>query len=145
MKTSQRGIDLIKEFEGCCLTAYADGGGVWTIGYGHTAGVCQGDVTTEEGAEVFLCDDLVSTETSVSGAVDVPISQNQFDALVSFTYNLGSGNLNSSTLLKLLNSGNPKMAADEFPKWNLINGQPSNGLTRRRESERSLFLEGLDV
>jgi lysozyme len=145
MKTSQRGIELIQEFEGCVLTAYQDGGGVWTIGYGHTAGVQEGQVITQQDANEFLCDDLEETETAVDSLVDVPVSQNEFDALVSFTYNLGQGNLGSSTLLKLLNSGNPTLAADEFPKWNLVAGEPSDGLTRRREAERSLFLEGLEL
>lgn len=140
MRTSQDGISLIQGFEGCRLTSYQDGGGVWTIGYGRTAGVCAGMTITMDEANDFLVEDLVQTENFVNVYVTVPLSQHQFDALVSFTYNLGSGSLKRSTLLRLLNLGQYQNAADELLKWDHDNGVRVPGLTRRRNTERDLFL-----
>ena len=139
MKTGEKGIALIKEFEGCKFTAYADGAGVWTLGHGHTGGVKDGDTCDQAQADAWLVADVATAERCVSQACAV-LTQNQFDALVSFTYNLGCGNLRASTLLKLVNAGSTELAADEFPKWNLVAGKPSDGLTRRRNAERELFL-----
>lgn len=137
---SDAGICLIKQFEGCRLEAYRCAAGVPTIGYGHTSGVAMGTKITQEEADRYLREDLKSFEHAVNCALTRPVSQNQFDALVSFTYNLGAGALKGSTLLKLLNAGNIKGAADEFPKWNKAAGKVLEGLTKRRMKERQLFL-----
>ena len=139
--TGQRGIDLIKQFEGLRLAAYQDMVGVWTIGYGHTGpDVKPGLVITQQQAEQLLINDLAQFERRVNDLVTVQINQNQFDALVSFSYNLGVGALQKSTLLRLLNAGSYQPAADEFPRWNRAGGNVVAGLTRRRYAERQLFL-----
>lgn len=144
MKTSDRGIALIKAHEGLRLTAYTDPVGVWTIGYGHTTAagppkVERGMKITEAGADAILRQDLAKFERYVLDAVKVPLNQNEFDALVSFTFNLGPGNLRSSTLLRKLNAGDRAGAADEFLKWTRAGGKTLPGLVKRREAERALF------
>ncbi|HIC2869530.1 TPA: lysozyme [Enterobacter kobei] len=145
MQTSDKGIALIKQFEGCKLTAYQDSVGVWTIGYGWTKPVDgkpirAGMTIKQETAERLLKTGLVSYEGDVSRLVKVGLTQGQFDALVSFTYNLGARSLSTSTLLRKLNAGDYAGAADEFLRWNKAGGKVLNGLTRRREAERALFL-----
>lgn len=145
MQTSEKGIALIKQFEGCKLTAYQDSVGVWTIGYGWTHPVDgkpirAGMTIKQETAERLLKTGLVSYESDVSRLVKVGLTQGQFDALVSFTYNLGARSLSTSTLLRKLNAGDYAGAADEFLRWNKAGGKVLNGLTRRREAERALFL-----
>ncbi|KTI47628.1 muraminidase [Enterobacter hormaechei subsp. steigerwaltii] len=145
MQTSEKGIALIKQFEGCKLTAYQDSVGVWTIGYGWTQPVDgkpirAGMTIKQETAERLLKTGLVSYESDVSRLVKVGLTQRQFDALVSFTYNLGARSLSTSTLLRKLNAGDYAGAADEFLRWNKAGGKVLNGLTRRREAERALFL-----
>lgn len=145
MQTSDKGIALIKQFEGCKLTAYQDSVGVWTIGYGWTQPVDgkpirAGMTIKQETAERLLKTGLVSYESDVSRLVKVGLTQEQFDALVSFTYNLGARSLSTSTLLRKLNVGDYAGAADEFLRWNKAGGKVLNGLTRRREAERALFL-----
>ncbi|CAH3840489.1 glycoside hydrolase family protein [Enterobacter cloacae] len=145
MQTSDKGIALIKQFEGCKLTAYQDSVGVWTIGYGWTQPVDgkpirAGMTIKQETAERLLKTGLVSYESDVSRLVKVGLTQGQFDALVSFTYNLGARSLSTSTLLRKLNSGDYAGAANEFLRWNKAGGKVLNGLTRRREAERALFL-----
>lgn len=145
MQISDKGISLIKQFEGCKLTAYQDSVGVWTIGYGWTQPVDgkpirAGMTIKQEAAERLLKTGLVSYESDVSRLVKVGLTQGQFDALVSFTYNLGSRSLSTSTLLRKLNAGDYAGAADEFLRWNKAGGKVLNGLTRRREAERALFL-----
>ena len=145
MQTSEKGIALIKEFEGCKLTAYQDSVGVWTIGYGWTQPVDgkpirAGMMIKQEAAERLLQVGLVSYESDVSRLVKVSLTQGQFDALVSFTYNLGARSLSTSTLLRKLNAGDYAGAANEFLRWNKAGGKVLNGLTRRREAERALFL-----
>ncbi len=145
MQTSDKGIALIKQFEGCKLTAYQDSVGVWTIGYGWTQPVDgkpirAGMTIKQETAERLLKTGLVSYESDVSRLVKVGLNQDQFDALVSFTYNLGARSLSTSTLLRKLNAGDYAGAADEFLRWNKAGGKVLNGLTRRREAERALFL-----
>ena len=150
MKTSQRGIDIIKHFESCRLRAYLDGGGVPTIGWGHTHGVKMGDSITQDEADEIFTVDLKIFEQGVNRLVKVPITQNEFDALVSFSYNCGldedtdnvAEGLGDSTLLKRLNEMDYYSAAQEFPKWNRDNGKVVAGLVRRREAERSLFVNG---
>lgn len=133
--------NLTKQFEGCKLEAYLDSGGVPTIGYGHTKGVRIGQKITQEQADQFLIEDMKQAEDAVNRLVKVVLSQNQFDACVDFVFNLGEGNFSKSTLLKLINQGRLKEAADEFPKWNLCAGKPLAGLTRRRLAEQALFLK----
>lgn len=140
MKTSNDGINFIRDHEGCRLTAYQDSGGVWTIGVGHTRGVEEGQVITQEQADAFLSDDLGPVESCLNTAVTVSLNQNQFDALASFTFNLGAGAFTGSTLLKKLNSGDYAGAANEFPKWCHDNGQFVQGLYNRRMDEQHLFL-----
>lgn len=145
MQTSDKGIALIKQFEGCKLTAYQDSVGVWTIGYGWTQPVDgkpirAGMTIKQETAERLLKAGLVSYESDVSRLVKVGLTQEQFDALVSFTYNLGARSLSTSTLLRKLNAGDYAGAADEFMRWNKAGGKVLTGLTRRREAERALFL-----
>ncbi|KTH89462.1 muraminidase [Enterobacter cloacae subsp. cloacae] len=145
MQTSEKGIALIKQFEGCKLTAYQDSVGVLTIGYGWTQPVDgkpirAGMTIKQETAERLLKTGLVSYESDVSRLVKVSLTQGQFDALVSFTYNLGARSLSTSTLLRKLNAGDYAGAADEFLRWNKAGGKVLNGLTRRREAERALFL-----
>jgi lysozyme len=137
---NQAGLDLIKSFEGLRLNAYRDAVGVWTIGYGHTAGVRAGQAITAAQAEDYLRSDVRRFENAVNAAVKVPLNDNQFAALVSFTYNLGEGALQRSTLLRLLNSGDYAGAAREFDKWVNAGGQRLAGLVRRRDAEQALFV-----
>ena len=119
---------------------YQDADRVWTIGYGTTRGVRPGQEISEAQAEALLKTDLTRFERDVNQAVRVSINDNQFAALVSFTYNVGSGALRSSTLLRKLNSRDIYGAANEFPRWNRAGGRVLAGLTRRRNAERALFL-----
>lgn len=144
-KTATKGVELIKEFEGCRLTAYKCPAGVWTIGYGHTGtvdgkAVASGMTITAKKATELLKSDLARFEAAVNSYVTAPITQNMFDALVSFAYNCGAAALKTSTLLKKLNAGNYDGAANEFPRWNKAGGRVLNGLVRRREREKQLFL-----
>ncbi|MDM4091613.1 lysozyme [Klebsiella oxytoca] len=148
MQISNNGIALIKGFEGCRLTAYPDpgtGGAPWTIGYGWTYPVDgkpikQGMKIDQATADGLLKTGLVSYENDVLKLVKVKLTQNQFDALVSFAYNVGSRALSTSTLLKKLNAGDIKGAADEFLRWNKAGGKEMPGLTKRRKAERDVFL-----
>ncbi|EOT6765160.1 lysozyme [Klebsiella oxytoca] len=148
MQTSDKGIALIKGFEGCRLTAYPDpgtGGAPWTIGYGWTYPVDgkpikPGMKIDQATADRLLKTGLVSYENDVQKLVKVKLTQNQFDALVSFAYNVGSRALSTSTLLKKLNAGDNKGAADEFLRWNKAGGKEMPGLTKRRKAEREVFL-----
>ena len=139
MKTAQKGLELIKHFEGCELTAYKCPAGVWTIGYGHIKGVSEGMTITQEQAEQMLLDELVEYENYINELVSVDLSQNQFDALVSWVYNLGPSNLRSSTLLKVLNSGDYNGVPAQIMRWNKAGGQVLEGLVRRREAEALMF------
>ena len=139
MKYSQSGIHLTEQFEGCRLTAYADQGGVLTIGYGHTGAILRGQTCTQEQAEEWLHQDIVFAETEVNRLVKVPLTQPEFDALVDFTFNCGVGNFLHSTLLTLLNKGDYANAALEFEKWDKCAGQVVAGLLRRRLAEAAEF------
>ena len=141
MQTSQKGIDLIKQFEGCRLLAYKCPAGVWTIGYGHTYGVKSGQKISQKQAEEFLKEDLKSFEAAVSKYVKVNLTQSQFDALVSFSFNVGSEALRTSTLLKLLNQGKYEEAAEQFDRWVFASFKKLDGLVRRRKAEKELFLD----
>lgn len=132
---------IIKEFEGCSLTAYKCSAGVWTIGYGHTGrDIGQGDTITESQADDFLREDLESVQKRLSHYVNRHVTGGQFIALMSLAFNVGVGAVARSKLLKKFNSGNVTGSAMEFLDFNLVNGQPSKGLTRRRQAEYSLFL-----
>ena len=133
------GLALIKEYEGYVGHAYLDTGGVPTIGYGHTRGVQMGQKCTPEQAEVWLREDLASAEADVSKLVKVPLTDNQFSALVSFTFNLGGAQLGKSTLLKLLNAGNYAAAGSQFQFWVFDNGKKLAGLIKRRAAEAALW------
>ena len=140
MHTSQKGLDLIKSFEGLRLSAYKCPAEVWTIGYGTTAGVKMGDMITKERAEELLREDVKRFEGYVDRLVKVPLTQGQFDALVSFTYNLGPGALEKSTLLDQLNRGDYDSAAEQFGRWVFAGGRKLEGLAKRRAAEKALFL-----
>lgn len=143
MRTSQNGIAVLKHFESCSLSAYPDpatGGAPWTIGWGHTGPeVAPGLVWTQAKADAQLLADLAAREITVSCAVTGGLSQGQFDALADFVYNLGAGNFEGSTLLKLVNAGDMAGAAGQFSRWNRAAGKPMRGLTRRRAAEAALF------
>lgn len=141
MKTAVDGLNLIKHFEGLRLQAYQCPAKVWTIGYGHTAEVNSDDVITEEAADHFLRQDVEDSERAVNLNVHVPLTQNQFDALVSFVFNLGGGNFRASTLLKKLNARDYDGTAKELLRWDNAGGEKSPGLARRREAEKVLFLK----
>ena len=145
MRTSQKGIDLIKEFEGFRKEAYLCPGLVWTIGYGHTRGVHEGDKITEREAEMLLREDLEEAEYVVDRLITAEIDQNQFDALVSLVYNIGSGNFHKSTIRRLINEGCWDIARLEhaWKMWNKSNGRVLKGLVRRREAEFELYKKDL--
>lgn len=145
MQTSKTGFDLIKHYEGLKLTAYPDpatGSTPWTIGYGSTAGVKQGMKINESQANSMLRADVAKFEKDINRLVKVKLTQSQFDALVSFVYNLGPTNFANSTLLTQLNAGNYKLVPDQIRRWNKANGKVMAGLVRRRESEAKLFETG---
>lgn len=144
MRTGANGLALIKHFEGLRLGAYLDQGGLPTIGYGHTLGVQLGQAITLTEAEDFLSKDLFSHERDVDGLVFAAINQNQFDSLVSFTYNLGAPALERSTLLKDLNKGNYMAASQDFLRWVYVKGTINPGLIKRRTAESKLFLTPTD-
>lgn len=139
MRTSENGLALIRQAEGLRLRAYKCPAGVWTIGFGTTAGVKEGQVITKERAEELLRDDVKRFEDQVLRLVKVPLTQGQLDALVSFTYNLGAANLGNSTLLRLLNAGDYRGAAAQFDRWTKAGGKELPGLVKRRAAERALF------
>lgn len=143
MTTSAQGMELIKSFEGLRLTAYLDAAGVLTIGYGHTGpDVAAGATITAARAEELLRADLAGAEAAVTSAVQVPVTQGQFDALVSLVYNIGAGAFAASTLLRKLNSGDYAGAAQEFDRWIYAGGIVLGGLVSRRNAEQQLFLAG---
>ena len=149
-KINKAGLDLIKSFEGLKLTAYLDIVGVPTIGYGCTRNVTKDDVKnkrtiTEQQATDMMMEELENFEAGVERYVTTAINDNQFSALVSFSYNVGLGSLQKSTLLKILNNGDISGAAEQFLKWNKAGGKEVSGLTRRRQAERSLFLQSNDL
>ena len=140
------GIDLICGFEGLRLKAYDDGVGVWTIGFGTTIypngiRVKKGDTCTEAQARAYMVYDLKKFESAVNNAVTVPLNQNQFDALVSLAYNIGTGAFSKSTLVKKLNAGDIRGAADQFDVWVNAGGKRMQGLANRRAKEKEVFLK----
>ena len=144
METSQKGIDLIKRYEGLVTHSYFCPAGYPTIGYGHVKGVKKGDVVTEAQAENLLKQDLKTFEQGLCkmlNAEELNVTQNQFDALISFAFNLGLSALAGSTLWRLFIHGDIQGAANEFTKWIYAGGKPLEGLKRRRQAERELFLK----
>ena len=139
MKASSKALELIKQFEGLRLKAYLCPGGVWTIGYGHTSGVKSGMVITEAQAEEFLLSDIAVFEKAVNDQ-NLDLTQNMFDALVSFTFNVGVGNFKRSTLLYKIKV-NPwdNSIMDEFLRWVYSKGRVLPGLQRRRLAEMKLY------
>ena len=144
MTTSKNGIEFIKRHEGLRLKAYQDAAGVWTIGYGSTGGVRPGDVINEAQAEALLREDIRTAEREVNRH-KLNINQNQFDALVSFTFNVGSGNFRSSTLLKRIkeNPNHPDIKK-QFGRWIYAGGKRLPGLVKRRAEEAKLYFNGKD-
>ncbi len=146
MKTSEAGKDFIKSFEKCRLAAYDDGVGVWTIGIGHTKGVQRGDECTQAQADSwFEEDDLAPAEECVNTLVAAPLTQAQYDAVVSLIFNIGCGNFSTSTIRRMLNAKDYNGAALQFERWNK-GGNPLRelaGLTARRKAERKIFETGV--
>lgn len=141
MNTSDKGVAQIQDFEGLRLATYKDAVGIPTVGWGHTGpDVKMGVTITRAEAERLLREDLHDFERAVSRVVRVGLNQNQFDALVCFSFNVGAKALENSTLLKKLNAGDYAGAAEQFLRWNKASGQVLPGLTRRRAAERALFL-----
>ena len=144
MTLSENGKRFIQSFEGCKLTAYADpgtGGAPYTCGWGSTAGVKPGDTWTPDYAQLRFDTETAAFAERVKDLVRVKLTQNQFDALVSFSYNVGIRNFAGSTLLQDLNACHYSGAADQMLRWNRAAGKVMAGLTRRREAERDLFLK----
>lgn len=141
-KLSQKGRKLIEEFEGLRLTAYQDSIGVWTIGYGHTKGVYPGMTISLAQANALLDEDVRSHAAGIFNFVTVELNQNQFDALVSFHFNLGPAILQDSTLLTYINNKNWQAAANEMKAYVHAGNQILPGLVRRRNAEAALFLDG---
>ena len=139
MRCSQEGLELIKKFEGCKLKSYKCPAGVWTIGYGHTEDIKEGDIVSPEEANKLLRADVFKFEEYVTDNVIVNLTQNQFDALVAWTFNLGVGNLRNSTMLKKLNNADYTSVPFEMKRWNKAGGKTLDGLVRRRQAESLLF------
>ena len=139
MKCSQEALALIKKFEGCRLESYRCSANVLTIGYGHTGGVKEDDTITQPEADKLLENDIAKFEEYVSDNVIVELKQYQFDALVAWTFNLGVGNLRSSTMLKKLNESDYDSVPSEMKRWNKAAGKTLDGLIRRRKAEGLLF------
>jgi lysozyme len=138
-KLNARGYALLKHFEGCRLEAYRCQGGFWTIGFGHTASAQPGMTITRRRAEQLLRHDVQRFENAVDAYVDVRLNENQFAALVCFTFNVGIAALEGSTLLRLLNRGWYEQVPAQLLRWNKVAGIESRGLTRRREAEAELW------
>ena len=139
MNISQEGISLIKKFEGCELEAYQCAAGVWTIGYGSTKDVKEGDTLTQKEADNLLLHEMQEYEGYIKELIKVPLKQNQFDALVSWVFNLGPANLKASTMLKFLNAGDYHLISSQIKRWNKASGKVLEGLIRRREAEALMF------
>lgn len=140
MEYSKKGLQLTEQFEGLRLKAYQDVRGIWTIGYGHTGpDVHVGMIITKDQAEALLAQDVQKAASAVNHLVTVPLTQDEFDALVDFVFNVGSGHFGSSTMLKLLNQGDYTGAAHEFERWSHAGAAVVAGLLRRRQAEETEF------
>lgn len=138
---SEDATKFIASFEGLSLKAYQDQGSIWTIGYGHTSGVKEGDTVTEAEALALLDVDLIAADKALGRLVTVPVNQNQYDALTSLIFNIGQGNFAHSTVLDLIIRGEFDGAANAFLMWNKVHGVTNPGLDRRRQAERLIFLK----
>lgn len=145
MVFNEAGLALVKKFEGLRLKAYQDGVGLWTIGYGHRHDVQEGDIITEQDADQFLTQDLSLISGQVKRVLEKTLSNNQFSALVSFTFNVGIGNFAQSTLLKLIHAEKIYEAADQFLVWHYAGEESEPGLVQRRSAERELFTKGMPL
>jgi lysozyme len=143
MRISEQGLALIRKFEGLSLSAYQCPAGIWTIGYGHTSHVKEGQVITLEQAEEWLKDDVAFAEKAIHASVIGQLTQGQFDALVSFVFNVGSGAFQRSTLLKKINRGEMDHIPAQLMRWIHADGKPLQGLIRRRRFEAALW-RGID-
>lgn len=140
MKIGDKGLELIKSFEGCKLEAYMPTAeDVPTIGYGHTRGVAMGDTCTQDEADEWLRGDLSWVEDCINNSIRVPLTQNEFDALCSLVFNIGCGAFKASTLARMLNDSDYDGAAEQFKRWDKQAGKQLAGLTRRRAAEHELF------
>ncbi|MDR3503118.1 MAG: lysozyme [Legionella sp.] len=139
--SERRGIPLVKEFESCRLKAYQDSVGVWTIGWGETKGIHAGMVWTQQQADETLAKRYDEFEDAVLRAVKVKVDENELGALTCFTYNVGIGAFQKSSVLRELNAGNEVEAADALLQWDKAGGKVLGGLLRRRKAERALFLK----
>jgi len=143
MQTSDKGKEFIKHFEGCKLEAYQCSGDVWTIGCGHTRGVVEGDKISKKQADALLSADIEMVETHVKRLITVDLNQSQWDAIVSWCFNLGCGNLRASTMLQVINSGELDKVSEQIIRWDKVGKQAVAGLTRRRKAETDLFDNGV--
>lgn len=144
MVPSRNALDLIKKFEGCKLESYKDSGGVWTVGWGTTGpGIVEGLTVTQGVADAMLLGHIREIALDITPLVKLIPNQNQFDAIICLTYNIGVGAFKASTLLKCLLTRQFDKVAEEFLKWNHVHGKVVAGLTARRQAERSLFLQSL--
>ena len=139
MAYSSDGVQFTAQHEGLRYEAYKDSGGVWTCGYGHIQGVGPSTKCTDELAKIWLQQDILYTVNAINNLVDVTLTQNEFDALVDFAFNIGVGAFAKSSLLMLLNSGKYKEAAEQFDRWIYCKGKVLAGLIRRRNDEELLF------
>jgi lysozyme len=137
--TSEKGLALIRSFESLRLTAYRDGGGVWSIGFGHTDDVEPGDTCTAQEALDWLRRDANEAEICILTSVETTLTQSQFDALCSLVFNIGCEAFENSTMLRLINAGKMDAAKGQFSRWNKDDGKIIAGLTRRRAAEAELF------
>jgi lysozyme len=143
MQTSEKGKEFIKHFEGCKLEAYQCSGDVWTIGCGHTRGVEEGDKISKKQADALLSADIEMVETHVQRLITVDLDQSQWDAVVSWCFNLGCGNLRASTMLQVINSGELDKVSEQIIRWDKVGKKAVAGLTRRRKAEADLFDNGV--
>lgn len=141
MIASNRCIELIKRFEGFRFKAYKCPAGIWTIGYGHTKGVKRGDYITHPIAERMLKEDITELEIKLKDLIKIELTLNQWDAIVSFVYNVGISSFSNSTLLRKLNAGDIKNCSKEIKKWVYCKGVVLEGLQKRRDAEAKLFSE----
>ena len=148
MTHSQNAVSLACQFEGLRLAAYRDGNGIWTIGYGHTAGVKEGDTCTTLQANQWLSEDMGVADAALTRLVHVELNQNQWDALCDFVFNIGQGNFAGSSCLAMLNQGDGAGAIrsicylgddEKYHGWIIVAGEASSGLVRRRQAEQALF------
>jgi lysozyme len=141
MTHSENATKLVQGFEDCRLSAYKDGNGIWTIGYGHTGpAVVEGLTCTQAMADEWLNQDLAVADAAIARLVKMALNQNQYDALVSLIFNIGQGHFATSTCLRQLNQGNAVAACQAMGMWNMVAGQVSDGLVRRRAAEQKLFM-----